>query len=166
MAEGETHGPHPVFNDAVIPALPLATWLANRNLTYLEELLYRRRYYLAGYRLNNFHSLADLLQNPWALAGALPSLPLPALQVIEAHAALGRSVTIDALAGFLTETGGPEQHRAHVVGALDLLTADALAWSGDGVHSNLAKGFEQLIPSPLGLGPSGEVLLARMNVER
>jgi len=166
VAEGETHGSRPVFNDAVIPALPLATWLANRNLTDLEELLYRRRDYLAGYRLNNFHSLADLLQNPWALAGALPSLPLPALQVIEAHAALGRSVTIDALAGFLTETGGPEQHRAHVVGALDLLTADALAWSGDGVHSNLAKGFEQLIPSPLGLGPSGEVLLARMNVEK
>lgn len=109
MAEGETHGSHPVFNDAVIPALPLATWLANRNLTDLEELLYRRRDYLAGYRVTDFHRLADLLQNPWALAGALPSLPLPALQVIEAHAALGRSVTIAALAGFLTESGSPEQ---------------------------------------------------------
>jgi hypothetical protein len=31
------------------------------------------------------------------------------LQVIEAHAALGRSVTIAALAGFLTESGSPEQ---------------------------------------------------------
>ena len=154
-----------MFNDAVIPALPLATWLANRNLTDLAELLYRRRERLAGYRVTDFHSLADLLENPWALAGALPSLPLPALQVIEAHAALGRSVTIDALAGFLTVSGSPEQHRANVLGVLDLLTADALAWSADGVHSDLAKGFEQLIPSPLGLGPSGEMLLARMNVE-
>ena len=49
MAEGETHGSHPVFNDAVIPALPLPTWLANRNLTDLEELLYRRRDYLLQY---------------------------------------------------------------------------------------------------------------------
>ena len=153
-----------MFNDAVIPALPLATWLANRNLTDLAELLYRRRERLAGYRVTDFHSLADLLENPWALAGALPSLPLPALQVIEAHAALGQSVTIDALAGFLTESGSPQQHRANVVGVLELLSGDALAWSGDGVHSGLAKGFEQLIPSPLGLGPSGEVLLARMNV--
>ncbi|MGZ5393567.1 MAG: hypothetical protein ACXWD3_17500, partial [Mycobacterium sp.] len=120
----------------MIPALPLATWLANRNVTDLAELLYRRRDYLAGYRVTDFHSLADLLQNPWALAGALPSLPLPALQVIEAHAALGRSVTIAALAGFLTESGSPEQHRAHVVGVLDLLSADALAWSDDGVHSH------------------------------
>jgi len=69
-----------VFNDAVIPALHLATWLANRNLTDLAELLYRGRDYLAGYRVTDFHravssSLADLLQNPWALAGALPSLP-------------------------------------------------------------------------------------------
>jgi len=153
-----------VFNDAVIPALPLATWLANRNLTVLAELLYRRRDHLAGYRVTDFHRVADLLQDPWALAGALPPLPLPALQVIQAHAALGRSVTIDALAGFLTESGSPEQHRANVVGVLDLLTADALTWSGDGVHSNLAKGFEQLIPSPLGLGPSGDILLARLNV--
>ncbi|HEY5848543.1 MAG TPA: helicase-associated domain-containing protein, partial [Microlunatus sp.] len=44
-------------------------------------------------------------------------------------------------------------------------SADALAWSADGVHWGLATGFEQLIPSPLGLGPSGDVLLARMNVE-
>ena len=156
----------PVFNVAVIPALPLDTWLANRNLTDLSELLYRRRDYLAGYRVPNLHSLANLLQNPWQLAGALPALPLPALQVIEAHAALGRSVTIDALAGFLTESGSPEQHRANVVGVLDQLAADALAWSADGLHSDLATGFEQLIPSPLGLGPSGEVLLARMNVEK
>jgi len=64
----------------------------------------------------NFHGLAELLQDPWVVAGALPSLPLPALQVIEAHAALGQFVTIDALAGLLTESGGPEQHRANVVG--------------------------------------------------
>jgi hypothetical protein len=59
VAEGETHGSRPVFNDAVIPALPLATWLANRNLTDLEELLYRRRDYLAGYRLGRVRGLSQ-----------------------------------------------------------------------------------------------------------
>ena len=53
-----------MFNDAVIPALPLATWLANRNLTDLAELLYRRRDHVAGYRVTDFHRLADLLQDP------------------------------------------------------------------------------------------------------
>ncbi|HEY5845307.1 MAG TPA: helicase-associated domain-containing protein, partial [Microlunatus sp.] len=148
----------------MIPALPLATWLANRSLSDLADLLYRRRDHLAGYRLVDFHRLADVLQDPWVLPGALPPLPLPALQVIEAHAALGQFVTIDALSGLLTESGSPEQHRANVVGVLDLLSADALAWSADGVHWGLATGFEQLIPSPLGLGPSGDVLLAQMNV--
>ena len=154
-----------MLNDPVIHAFPLASWLADRNLTDLAELLYRRRDYLAGYRVTNLHALADLLENPWTLKGALPSLPLPALQVIEAHATLGRSVTIDALCGFLTTSGSPEQHRAWVEGLLGLLAADALAWSGDGVHSNLAKGFDYLIPSPLGMGPSGDVLLARMNAQ-
>jgi len=42
-------GPRPVLNVPVIPALPLATWLANRSLTDLADLLYRRRDCLAGY---------------------------------------------------------------------------------------------------------------------
>ena len=37
-----------VLNDPVIHALPLATWLADRDLTELSELLYSRRDYLAG----------------------------------------------------------------------------------------------------------------------
>ena len=39
------------------------------------------------------------------------------------------------------------------------------AWSDDGVISHLASGFDKLVPSPLGLGPSMESNLTRMNVE-
>lgn len=143
----------------------MATWLANLRLSDLADLLYRRRDHVAEYRLIGFHDLAELLQDPWVLYGVIPSLPLPAFQVIEAHAALGRFVTVDALSGLLAASGTPEQHRANVVGVLELLSSEGLAWSDDGAHWGLATGFEEMIRSPLGLGPSGEVLLARMNVE-
>ena len=95
----------------------------------------------------------------------LPALSLPAIQLIEAHLALGASLPITSLAGLLAKSGDPKQQRSHVVAVVETLATCGVAWSDDGVISHLASGFDKLVPSPLGLGPSMESNLTRTNVE-
>ena len=118
-----------------------------------------------GHPGHNFHSLAAVQQDPWSLTLVLPALSLLAIQLIEAHLALGASVPITSLAGLLAKSGDPKQQRSHVVAVVETLATCGVAWSDDGVISHLASGFDKLVPSPLGLGPSMESNLTRMNVE-
>ncbi len=143
----------------------MAAWLAGRSIDSLSELLFRRNQLFTGQRSNNFHDVAHVLQGQWSLGSVLPLLSLPDLQVIEAHAALGGSVPISSLAGLLADSGDPERRRSQVVRVLARLAEYGVAWSDDGVVSHLADGFDTLIPSPLGLGPSVETNLTRMSAD-
>ena len=76
--------------------LPMTAWLAELDVKSLTEVLFRRRESLVsipfgGHPGHNFHSLAAVLQDPWSLTLVLPTLSLPAIQLIEAHLALGAS---------------------------------------------------------------------------
>ena len=131
--------------------LPMTAWLAELDVKSLTELLFRRRESLVsipfgGHRGHNFHSLAAVLQDPWSLTLVLPALSLPAIQLIEAHLALGASVPITSLAGLLAKSGDPEQQRSHVVAVVETLATCGVAWSDDGVISHLASGFDKLVP--------------------
>ena len=71
--------------------LPMTAWLAELDVKSLTELLFRRRSPSAVTRATTFTVLRPSCRTPNPLTLLLPALSLPAIQLIEAHLALGAS---------------------------------------------------------------------------
>lgn len=137
-------------------------WLRGLGEDGLTALLERRPDVLRGVPLRDLTELAARLEQPRSLVAALAELPQPYLQLVEALQALGGASTLGALAGLLAGEG-PEQEAA-VAGVVDGLVVRAIARGADG-RVVLPGSVEEILPSPLGLGPPLAALLAGVSVD-
>jgi Helicase conserved C-terminal domain len=134
-------------------ASSLARWLASRSVERLAALLARRPETLVPPAPLDLSELAHRLQSRVAVAGALQSMPLPAVQAIEAARAFDcRDRASLAKAMHLAPEDLDE--------ALSMLSDAALAWELDG-ELHLSAPLRDGLRHPLGLGPPAEVLLAQ-----
>lgn len=132
-------------------ASSLARWLASLSADRLATLLARRPETLAPPAPVDLSELAHRLQSRVAVAGALQSVPLPAIQAIEAARAFdcrdrsGLAAVLQLAPDDLDE-------------ALAMLADAALAWESDGAL-HLSGPLRDGLRHPLGLGPPAQALL-------
>ncbi|MEV6924055.1 hypothetical protein AB0M46_06010 [Dactylosporangium sp. NPDC051485] len=144
----------------------LVGWLGNLDATELTEILRRRPDALSSPAPADLDDLAARLSDRAAVAGVLETLPLPALQVLEA---LGDGpVPPDRLAAELGRAPGDPEVEA----VLQVLTQRALVWSGrDGLMpifpyaSDTGGSFEPVPPAPR-LIPADRLRIMRTTTER
>jgi CRP-like cAMP-binding protein len=102
--------------------------------------------------------LADRLERPGSVALVLPRLARPYVQVAEALAALGASVTQDTLSNLLGVVDAEGSRRLDA--ALEVLADHALVWPDSDGMLRMTAPLRQAWDAPLGLDPPLEELLA------
>ncbi len=139
----------------------LAAWLASLRTDQLRLLLARRPDVARPPEPRSLAELAGRLngQRSIELAGEL--LSLPALQVAEAVLALSGSAERDELLALLGI--GDEGVARRVDQALDELSGLALVWPA-GASVRMSGAWAQVLPNPLALGRSGQVLYQALTV--
>jgi hypothetical protein len=132
-------------------ASSLARWLASLSADRLATVLARRPETLAPPAPVDLSELAHRLQSRVAVAGALQSVPLPAIQAIEA----ARAFDCGDRAGLAAVLHLPPDDLNE---ALAMLADAALAWESDGAL-HLSGPLREGLRHPLGLGPPAQALL-------
>ncbi|MBO0871500.1 MAG: hypothetical protein J2P15_23350, partial [Micromonosporaceae bacterium] len=143
-------------------ASSLSRWLASLPADRLATLLARRPETLGPPAPHDLSEVAHRLQAQPGQETALRSLPLPAVQLLEAVVAF-RPADRAGLAALLHRQPG------ELVDALQMLEDTALAWEWDG-RLQLAGGLRDPRPRvagghPLGLGPRVDAVLDRQDAE-
>jgi hypothetical protein len=138
---------------AVTDTMPLVDWLAGRSADQLAAILELRPDAVWGAPLRGLDDLAARLSQPASVGNAVTQLPLPALELLHALAALGPSPTMTAAAALLHAADRtPDAQRDAVRTALSLLSDWALAWEVDGETISVNPAAVLVIDRPLGLG--------------
>ncbi|WP_347877159.1 helicase-associated domain-containing protein [Streptomyces sp. 8K308] len=141
----------------------MTTWLSTLDEERLHRVLRDRPDAAAAPEPRALGELADRLQRPGSVALAVARLPLPALQVAEAVAALGEHGDRAALAALL----GQRDERAvrRLDEALTTLADHALVWPADSDELRMATALREAWETPLGLGQPLEALLSAATSE-
>ncbi|MFE5808250.1 helicase-associated domain-containing protein [Streptomyces sp. NPDC056491] len=141
----------------------LTAWLAGLDAPRLSRVLGTRKDAVASPEPRSMEELAERLLRPGSVALVLPQLPLPCLQVAEALAALGASLSRGALAWSLGATAPTAARELDAV--LEALADHALVWpDGDG-SLHMAAPLRQTWDAPLGLDAPLEELLEGVTSE-
>jgi Helicase conserved C-terminal domain len=136
-------------------ASPLARWLATLDAAGLAEILVRRPD-AANPSPGSLGELAARLQEAHSVDAVLATLPLPAVQLVEAAQALGGpAITRRALADAVGRTADDPDLEA----ALHVLAQRALVWPDAEGRLRMAGALWSAFERPLGLGPTAELLL-------
>lgn len=142
----------------------LAEWLRHLGDGGLATLIARRADVVLGDPPGTLGELAERLSRPGSLLAAARRLTLPGIQVVEALLALGERATRAELRDLLAGPAG-EAHDLAVAGVLTELGGLALVWPGRADRLHLAAGWQELLPSPLGLGSSLRTLWTAQPVD-
>ncbi|HEY3009891.1 MAG TPA: helicase C-terminal domain-containing protein [Micromonosporaceae bacterium] len=136
-------------------ASPLARWLATLDAAGLAEVLVRRPD-AASPPPGSLGELAARLQEAHSVDAVLATLPLPAVQLVEAAQALGGpAIMRQALAEAVGRTADDPDLEA----ALHVLAQRALVWPDAEGRLRMAGALWSAFERPLGLGPPAELLL-------
>jgi len=160
----------------VSEGLDLGSWLSRRSVDQLARIIDKRPDSYWGAPLRGLDDFASRLAQPSSVMSAVSRLPLPAMELLQALAALGPRPTVAAAAelldaGHRTREGQLAALRA----ALTMLEAVALAWPDDSAPASpvpseqligLNPGVRVVIDEPLGLGRTVAAHLAHTPVEQ
>ena len=156
----------------VTPQDDCTAWLATLGTDEIEQVLRLRDDVLWGAPPADLPDLAERLVHPPSVGRSMAALTEPALQALEALAAVGSAASAHRVAGLLDASGASEEdHRAAVEHVVGVLNAAALVWpargsaeDGDGVgRLAVNPGVHEVILAPLGLGRPAAVVLAEIS---
>jgi Helicase conserved C-terminal domain len=133
----------------------LSAWLVSLRPEQLLALLRRRPDVARAPEPRDLAELAGRLNGQHSIPQAVEQLSLPALEVAEAVLSVGGSATRDTVLGLLGVTD--EATATRVDQALDELLGLALVWPA-GASVRMSGAWAQVLPDPLALGRSGQVL--------
>ncbi len=140
-------------------------WLGALDAPALEQLIALRPDATLGAPVQDMADLAERLSHPASVAAVVHEIPTPALQALDALAALGVSASEQRLADLLAPgPRRPQEHADAVADWLAHLFVSGLAWP-DGDRVRLNPGVLAVLPCPLGVGQSAALLVPEVSAE-